>query len=160
MGLDGVFLKTGLVARAVDEPYHRNTSMKIIPRILLMSALTGLVACGTSRRTAPSPFDGTAGGGSSAEDPIRVDVQNINFNDITVWALRPGGQRIRLGRVTGKTEETFRIDWNLAVPIYFVIDVTGGRGCRTPQVAVERDARVWVIVPSNAASQPCRAGRR
>lgn len=133
--------------------------MKIIPRILLLSALMGLIACGTSRRTAPSPFDGTAGEGSGAEDPIRVEVQNINFNDITVWAVRPGGQRTRLGRVTGKTDETFRIQWNLAVPIYFAVDVTGGRGCRTAQVSVERNARVWVIVPSNVGSQPCRVGR-
>lgn len=133
--------------------------MKIIPRILLLSALMGLVACGTSRGTAPSPFDGTAGSGSGAEDPIRIEVQNLNFNDLTVWAVRPGGQRTRLGRVTGKTDGTFRLQWNLAVPIYFAVDVTGGRGCRTAQVSVERNARVWVIVPANVGSQPCRVGR-
>jgi hypothetical protein len=160
MGPGGVFLKTGLVARPVGEPHHRNVSMKTISSILLVSALLGLTACGTSRSSAPSPFDGTAGRGSTAEDPVRIDVQNINFNDVTVWAVRPSGQRTRLGQVTGKTDETFRIQWNLAVPIYFAIDVTGGRGCRTGQVSVERNARVWVIVPSNVGSQPCRAGRR
>lgn len=133
--------------------------MKTTPRTLLLVALLGLAGCGASRNDARSPFDGGRSGGSTAEDPIRVDVQNINFNDVTIWAIRQG-QRIRLGRVTGKTDESFRIDWNLALPIYFVIDVTGGRSCRTNQVAVERDARVWVIIPANVGSQPCRVGRR
>jgi len=133
--------------------------MKPIPGSLLLVALLGLTACASSRSDAPSPFEGGRSQGSSAEDPIRVDVQNLNFNDITVWAVRQG-QRIRLGRVTGKTDESFRTEWNLALPIYFVIDVTGGRSCRTNQVAVERNARVWVIVPANVGSQPCRVGRR
>lgn len=133
--------------------------MNQICRTLMLLAVVGLTACGASRRDAPSPFDGSGRRGSSAEDPIRVEVQNINFNDITVWAVRQG-QRIRLGRVTGKTDETFRVEWNLAIPIYFVVDVTGGRSCRTAQVAVERNARVWVIVPANVGSQPCRIGRR
>ena len=127
-------------------------------RMALVLALTGLAACATSRTSGPNPFAGETGGGSSVEDEIRVDVQNLNFNDITVWAVRQG-QRIRVGRVTGKTDETFRIDWNLALPIYFVIDVTGGRSCRTSQVSVERNARVWVAVPSNVGASPCRIGR-
>lgn len=117
-----------------------------------------LSACGPTRSTA-NPFDGSVAGGTATEDPIRVEVQNLNFNDITIWSLR-GGQRIRLGRVTGKTDETFRINWNTAVPIAFEIDVTGGRGCRTPEVPVERNARVWLSVPSNVGVQPCQAGRR
>lgn len=133
--------------------------MNPLSRSLLLIALLAFAGCGASRNEARSPFDGGRGGGSTSEDRIRIEIQNINFNDITVWAVRQG-QRIRLGRVTGKTDETFTIDWNLALPIYFVVDVTGGRSCRTGQVAVERNARVWVIVPSNVGTQPCRAGRR
>lgn len=128
-------------------------------RTALMLAVTTLAACGGSRTSAPSPFEGGAPRGSTTEDPIRIDVQNLNFNDITIWAIRQG-QRIRLGRVTGKTDETFRIAWNLAIPISFTIDVTGGRGCRTVAVAVERNATVWVTVPSNVGTQPCQVGRR
>ncbi len=106
-----------------------------------------------------SPFDGPVSSGSSAEDPIQVDVQNLNFNDVTIWAMRQG-QRIRLGRVTGKTDQTFRIDWNVALPISFVIDVVGGRGCRTGQIGVDRDSKVWIAIPSNVGTQPCRIGRR
>ena len=132
--------------------------MTAMARTALILALTGLTACATSRNSGPNPFTGGGGSGSSVEDEIRVDVQNLNFNDITVWAVRQG-QRIRVGRVTGKTDETFRIDWNLALPIYFVVDVTGGRSCRTAQVSVERNARVWVAVPSNVGASPCRIGR-
>ncbi|MDX1492609.1 MAG: hypothetical protein R3253_00940 [Longimicrobiales bacterium] len=133
--------------------------MKTTFRSLLLLAILGLAACGASRNDARSPFDGGGRGGNSIEDRIRIDVQNINFNDVTIWAIRQG-QRVRLGRVTGKTDETFRLDWNLALPIYFVIDVTGGRSCRTNQVSVEQNARVWVIIPANVGAQPCRVGRR
>ena len=117
-------------------------------------------ACGTATSRA-NPFDGSApqASGSSAEDPIRIELQNLNFGDITVWALRRG-QRVRLGRVTGKSDETFDIQWNVAIPISFEIDVTGGRGCRTSLVPVEPNARVWVAVPSQVGVTPCRAGRR
>lgn len=126
-------------------------------RAATLLAVVLLSACGASR-AAPSPFE-EGPRGAPSEDPIRVDVQNLNFNDITIWAVRQG-QRIRLGRVTGKTDATFRIPWNLAIPISFEIDVVGGRSCRTGQVGVERNAAVWVIVPSNVGSQPCQVGRR
>jgi hypothetical protein len=120
--------------------------------------VTSLAGC-ASRNQAPNPFDGSSPTASGAEDPIRVEVQNLNFNDVTVWALRQG-QRVRLGRVTGKTDETFRINWNPAFPIGFVIDVTGGRSCQTGLVGVDPDAIVWVSVPANVGAQPCYAGRR
>ncbi len=127
------------------------------PRWVVLPALLFLAAC-TVRSTAPSPFDGSPSTGNSAESRIQVEVQNMNFNDITVYALR-SGQRLRIGRVTGKTTETIRVDWNLAIPISFEVDVVGGRQCRTGQVGLDRSARVWLNVPSNVAVQPCRTGR-
>ncbi|MDX1645655.1 MAG: hypothetical protein R3304_00820 [Longimicrobiales bacterium] len=134
-------------------------TMNWTARAALVVVLCGLGACATSRNSRPNPFTGEGVGGSPMEDEIRVEVQNLNFNDITVWAVRQG-QRVRVGRVTGKTDQTFRIDWNLALPIYFVVDVTGGRGCRTQGVSVERNATVWLAVPSNVGASPCRIGRR
>ncbi len=69
-------------------------------------------------------------------------------------------QRIRLGRVTGKTDQTFRIDWNVAQPIAFQIEVVSGRSCRTEQVSVDQNSRVWVTIPSDTGFGACRAGRR
>lgn len=116
-------------------------------------------ACG-SMNTARNPFDGpVAAGSNSTEHPIRIEVQNLNFNDITVWTTRTG-RRIRLGQVTGKTDKTFTIAWNVAVPLQFEIDVTGGRACTTASVPVDRNAVVWVTIPSAVGNQPCRVGRR
>jgi hypothetical protein len=131
----------------------------LLPVFLVALLATVLSSC-ASRNEAPSPFDGSAAAQArGADEPIRVEVQNLNFNDVTVWAIRQG-QRIRLGRVTGKTDQTFRTDWNPAMPISFMIDVTGGRTCNTEQVGVDRNAVIWVSVPSNVGAQACRAGRR
>lgn len=88
-----------------------------------------------------------------------MEVQNLNFNDITIWALR-NGQRVRLGRVTGKSDRTFRIGWNVAIPISFFVDVTGGRSCNTGRIGVDPNAVVLLSVPSSVGVQPCRIGRR
>lgn len=112
-------------------------------------------ACGGG--SARNPFDPTAT--RTGEDRIRVEVQNLNFNDVTVWAMR-NSQRVRVGRVTGKTDEAFTIEWNIAQPIWFQIDVVSGRSCRTGQVPVDAQSRVWLIIPSEVGMSPCRAGRR
>lgn len=126
---------------------------------LLAFALT-LSGCGGGNAGTRNPFDPNAvPASSSAEAPIQIDVQNSNFNDVTIWAIR-SGQRIRLGRVTGKTDQQFRIGWNPALPIYFTIDEVGGRGCRTNMLSVEPNARVWIMIPTNIGLQPCQAGRR
>lgn len=129
-------------------------------RVLPLALAAVLSGCGGGGAGSHNPFDPNAIPGSSAgEDPIQIDVQNSNFNDVTIWAIR-SGQRIRLGRVTGKTDERFRIAWNPAIPIYFAIDEVGGRGCRTNSLSVDPNARVWVVIPANMGLQPCQAGRR
>ena len=129
-------------------------------RLSLLAFALILSGCGGGNAGTRNPFDPNAiPGSSSAEEPIQIDVQNSNFNDVTIWAIR-SGQRIRLGRVTGKTDQRFRIGWNPALPIYFTIDEVGGRGCRTNMLSVEPNARVWIMIPTNIGLQPCQAGRR
>ena len=134
---------------------------RTLARMTLLAGVLALAACG-SRNDGRSPFTDPppAPGSSSSEDPIRVEIQNLSFNDITVWAVRSGGQRRRIARVSGKTDRTVTIGWNVAVPISFFVEQTAGRSCSTAQVGVEPEARVWVQVPSNVGRQPCRAGRR
>ncbi len=132
------------------------------PALCALGLLVVLCACSSGGR-ARSPFDGPPppdGGPSDAEDPITIEVQNLSFNDISVWASRPGGQRRRIARITGKTDRTIRISWNVAVPIGFFIEQTAGRSCTTQLVNVEPNARVWLQIPSNVGQQPCQAGRR
>jgi len=134
-------------------------------RTRMLVALVGIVvatsACGSSRQDAGSPFDGPGQSAASrAEDPVRVEIQNLSFNDATVWSVRSGGDRRRIARVTGKTDQTVTINWNVAVPISFFIEQTAGRSCSTPQIGVDPQARIWIQIPSNVGQQPCRAGRR
>jgi len=136
-------------------PRPNPTPYLVVAVALTVTALSGC----SSRNEGRNPFDGSSPTATGSEEAIRVEVQNLNFNDVTVWAVRQG-QRIRLGRVTGKTDETFRLNWNPGMPISFVIDVTGGRSCGTGQIGVEQDAVVWVTVPANVGSQPCYIGRR
>ena len=125
--------------------------------IMLLSLVSH--ACG-SMNTARNPFDGpVAAGSNGTENPIRIEIRNLNFNDVTVWTSRTG-HRVRLGQVTGKTDKTFTVGWNVAVPIQFEIDVTGGRTCTTASIPVDRNAVVWITIPTAVGNQPCRVGRR
>lgn len=123
--------------------------------VFALVALVGASACGALGNSVPNPFDG---GAQAGEDRLRIQVQNMNFNDVTVYAVS-AGQRIRLGNVTGKTDESFQIDWNFANPIAFQVDVIGGRGCNTSAIAVDPGARVWVQIPSEMGISGCRSGR-
>ena len=123
--------------------------------LLAVVALGAGSACGGG--SARNPFDPSST--RAGVDRIRIEVQNLNFNDITVWAMRQS-QRVRVGRVTGKTDQTFNIEWNVAQPIWFEVDIVSGRSCRTGQVPVDPQSRVWLIVPSEVGLSACRAGRR
>ncbi len=126
-------------------------------RVLALAAiLASAPACSSLAGGAHNPFDGSLE--QRQEDRLRIQVQNMNFNDITVYAVSLG-QRVRLGNITGKTDQSFRLDWNFANPISFEIDVVGGSGCNTMALPVEPGARVWVQVPNEVSSSGCRAGR-
>lgn len=126
-------------------------------RLLALVAILAVApACGSLAGGAPNPFDGSLE--QQQEDRLRIQIQNMNFNDITVYAVSLG-QRVRLGNVTGKTDQSFRLEWNFANPISFEIDVVGGSGCNTMPLPVEPGARVWVQVPNEVSSSGCRSGR-
>ncbi|MEX2466267.1 MAG: hypothetical protein WD995_05120 [Gemmatimonadota bacterium] len=122
---------------------------------LVLASLLVASSCGLSSN-ARNPFDGSLQ--QQEEDRLRISVQNMNFNDITVYAIS-SGQRVRVGSVTGKTDGTFRLPWNYANPISFEINVIGGRGCDTPPISVDPGARIWVQVPNQVGMGQCRSGR-
>lgn len=125
-------------------------------RWALLAALpVAFSACGGGPTR--NPFDGTTTGGIG--ERIRIEVQNLNFNDATIWAMR-SSQRIRVGRVTGKTDQSFTVQWNTAAPIGFQVDVVSGRSCRTGSIPVEAESRVWLTIPSDMGLGTCRIGRR
>ena len=124
----------------------------------LVGAICAIVvtsACGV-RGNARNPFDGSAE--REQAERLRIEVQNLNFNDVTVYAIS-AGQRTRLGSVTGKTDGSYTIAWNFANPIQFTVDVVGGRGCTTQPLSVEPGARIWVQIPADIGMRACHSGR-
>jgi hypothetical protein len=113
----------------------------------LLLAATG---CGTTSR---SPFADSAARG---DEQIQIRIENHNFNDATVHALR-GGMRVRLGTATGKSDEDFRVRWNSTLAIGFEISMVGGGECRVRSMMVDPGDRVWVRIPNEIYGSECIA---
>lgn len=114
----------------------------------------GLSAC--VKPTALNPF--APRGSRPGEGSVRVLVENQNFGDATVFALR-GGERIRLGTVTGKSDENFTVRWNFSLSMEFEIHIIGGQGCRVRPMPVDPGDRVFVRIPTEVSTQACYSGK-
>ncbi|MBW3535157.1 MAG: hypothetical protein KY453_08075 [Gemmatimonadetes bacterium] len=105
------------------------------PRRKLLATLVPLVliasACGSA--TSASSADPFERAGSRN---IRIEVTNLNFNDATLHALR-GGERHRLGTVTGKGSASYTMDWPLPQPLRIQIDLLAGGDCTTRSMQVD-----------------------
>lgn len=130
--------------------------MTPLHRLLSLSAVTLLGLTGCVKPEALNPF--ASPGSRPGEGSVRVLVENQNFGDATVHALR-GGERIRLGNVTGKSDETFTIRWNFSLPMEFEINIIGGQGCRIRPMTVDPGDRVFVRIPTEISMQACYSGK-
>lgn len=133
-----------------------HTSATHIIRVLLILLLPTAGGCFSRMGEARDPFSGTP---SETEGRIRVEVQNLNFNDATIYAVR-GGQEIRVGRLTGKTDERYNLSWAFTLPLQFRIDLVGGRRCSTIRIQVDPGDQLFVQIPSNVGVTPCRLIKR
>ncbi len=117
MGANQVFL---------DRYYAR---VVLCARTVLVCLLPGVIAgCGGSSGVG-SPFE-------ADENSIRIEVLNRNFADATLRAVVAGAGR-RLGRVTGHTNRTFRLDWPYSAPLWVEIDLLAGQTCITREIFVQ-----------------------
>ncbi len=107
--------------RAAGElPAAMRNAMKSVSCGALVALLAvGFQACAGSAgpKLAPS---------AEHDDPytVTVQVENRNFYDANVYAFR-SGYRLRLGRVVGKTSETFTFRW-MQAELRMLIDFIGG----------------------------------
>lgn len=116
-------------------------------RLLTALALVAVVvpACHSSRAddsgTTPTP---------TAQARTTVTVENRSFLDHNVFVLR-GGQRVRLGLVTGNSSQTFTIPSNLVfgvTSLSFLVDPVGG--ARQPvsnELPVSAGDAIQLIIP-------------
>lgn len=113
-------------------------------RSIWLLGATALVlgACASGR--AQSPF-------GSERDSVELQVQNDNFSDATLHAFR-GGERIRIGIVTGHTGETFQIDWRFTMPLRVEIDLLAGGRCVTRPLQVDPGDELYLRIESQLGS--------
>ena len=86
----------------------------LVPGILMLAAACGGAAMNPQLEAGPAP-------------PLSVEVQNQNFNAITVYAYR-GGFRDRLGYVEAANTQTFEFTWPMNNDVRFLIDFLA-QGC-------------------------------
>lgn len=97
-------------------------------RILALATLAALTACASQRDTP----DGDVLDVPQDTGPTRIQVENQNFADMTIYVIR-SGQRYRLGTVNGHSTQTFTVPPALVAgggDLRFLADPIGGN--RTP----------------------------
>ena len=121
------------------------------------SALALVLALGLSACATGQSADSPSFSGAPPEDQIRVEVQNFNFQDATIWAIVQSGRRIRLGMVTGKTDSVFTLDWDFSLPLRMEIDLVAGGRCMTERLDVDPgDILLLQIEPVLRDTSGCR----
>ena len=121
--------------------------------ITLCSAVIASTACvATGRPIGGDPFQGSSAGSRRSNDgasEIRIQVRNSNFNEATVYAIRPGSRR-RLGRVQGATDGELRMRLVASDEIRFEVDLLASQGCLTRRVFVEPGQTLLLIIESSS----------
>jgi len=132
--------------------------MRLLVAVSMVLATSACLQRG--RPIGDDPFRGGSRGGGGGEDSqLTVEVRNLNFNDISVFAFRRG-ERIRVGDITGKTDRTFQVPWAFSVPVQFRVEIVSGRSCTTRTVNGDPGAGIWIQVPADVGLSQCRVGRR
>ena len=116
----------------------------------------GLVALGLAFFLAgcavASPRVDPFGGGSAGATSIRLDVENRNFYDATIYVIEDQGRARRVGDVVGNGSRSFQVPWEFAAAMSFRIDLLAGGSCTTPPVVVSPGEIVGLQVVSNVES--------
>jgi len=133
----------GTMISPTSRPHSRSRLLArscrwIVPALLL--ATTGCAML--SRGRTDNPFAPTA-----RDEPVQLQIQNDNFNDARIYVLW-GGQRQRLGMVTGKTSETFEFAWRPA-DFRIQVDFLAAGGFTTDMLVVWPGEVVYLQIPPN-----------
>jgi hypothetical protein len=129
-----------------EQEKNMRITNSIFPLFLATAAL-GVTASGCARHRAEAEVSPNA--------VATVRVENHHFNDMNVWATRPGGDRIRLGMVTGASTTTFKLPRNLVAfgSIDIVAVPIGGFGrARSGELSISPGETIVFRVEQRLAS--------
>lgn len=83
-----------------------------------------------------------------ADRGIQLHVRNDNFYDATLYAVSPGGVRRRIGRVSGKSQETFEFRWT-STEIRIEIALQSVGSTLTDALPVDEDDTLDLVIESD-----------
>ncbi len=107
-------------------------------RVAALILLVGITGCSGFGRG--DPFTGTTKG------MIFIEVDNLNFNQATIWMLSISGQR-RLGVVNGRLRKTFSVRWPRSDDLSLRVRVMGERGFTTVRQLVYPGDHIELLIP-------------
>lgn len=124
--------------------------MSIRTRLTSLALALFISGCGAGQMSpnGGGPFAEAADGPQT----ISIHVQNLNFNEATLWALSPAGRQ-RLGVVSGKGDAVYRIAWNIPQPLQIEIDVLSGSRCTTEPVQADPGDSLDLRIQVDLATQ-------
>jgi hypothetical protein len=124
------------------------------PRAVLFLTAFLVVSSAGCKAIAPGLF-----GERRARPMIRIDVTNLNFQDATLIALR-GGERHRLGTVTGKGSASYTLEWRTPQSFQIEIDLLAGGRCTTRPVTIDPGQQINLQIEVDLRRQiDCYSGR-
>jgi hypothetical protein len=114
------------------------------PLVLLVALIVMAMAagCASSRGGMERP---TASRAAGQGDMLTITADNQNFLDADVYALW-NGQRDRVGFITGKSSQTFTVDWR-APSVQLEIDLVAGGVMRTDEITVWEGDHLDLVIP-------------
>lgn len=116
---------------------HQVAPVVALVMVVLLGAASG--CSGFSRD------DGLFSGRSSGDEEVTLDVDNRNFNDARLFAVWRGGPRVRIGRISGSSSGTFRIEWRTN-ELQIEVDFLAGRGYTSEAISVNRGDRLEFVI--------------
>lgn len=90
--------------------------------------------------------------GSGFGGPVRLTVQNNDFNDAVVYANWQGSVRHRVGLFTGKTEQTVTLEWRGDV-VQFEVDFIAGSAFFIDPIDVQAGDHLDIVLMAESSKR-------
>ena len=134
---------------------ERSACPRIRARDAALAALTVLLLTGCAGSTRQlDPFSERGGAAAS----MRLEVQNNNFNDATIYYTQLGGPQRRVGDVVGNGRRSFDVPLDFTGDVRFRIELLADGWCTMhPVVVSPGDVIGLVIVPDFPGSANCES---